>query len=202
MPNSTSQAENRRHDFAQAFAALFGDLRDSRAVHLASIAHVSQGKPNWTGVRATNAALAGLLANIDTSNLYFSVGMFDPETTDRTKANVRAHRFVVLDDVGTATGSKASAEKVEALRAAGFQPIMVVETSPGNFQYFFRLARDVDAKDIESADALALARVRGAFGAPGWGDPAVQDAARYMRLPGGSTTKPSTSLPMAAWRRW
>ena len=81
-------------------------------------------------------------------------------------------------------------ERLEALRAFGFEPTVVVETSPGNFQYTYVLDKPVEADGSEPTQVLAA--LRDFLKHNGWGDPGCFDATRYIRVPGGINGKAST----------
>jgi energy-coupling factor transporter ATP-binding protein EcfA2 len=160
-------------------------------VHLASRTHDEQG--GWHGYRVSerfpdNAQLT-LPANRDN---YFSVGMQSRETRDRKAGNVILDYLIVLDDVGT----KAPQLHAEGLRAFGLDPVMVLESSPGNFQYFYRLDEPVGRLDPDQKQRVAMIDIiRGALGQGLYSDGAVHDPSRYMRLPFGINTKPKYKRP-------
>jgi hypothetical protein len=88
---------------------------------------------------------------------------------------------VLVDDL--------SAKGVEELRRAGLMPCAIVETSPGNFQTWVRLATDCR---ITCGDALAAARELAArFG----GDPRAVSATQPGRLPGFTNRKTKYQRP-------
>jgi hypothetical protein len=70
------------------------------------------------------------------------------------------HRLSLVDDV--------TAEAISAMKKSDFDPALVVETSPGNFQAWLNHGRTLP-KDVSTAAARALAeRFRGDRGAADW----------------------------------
>jgi hypothetical protein len=84
-----------------------------------------------------------------------------------------AHSLSLLDDL--------RAESLLRMKTQGFQPALVVETSPGNFQVWLQHGR-VLSKDISTATAKALAR---RFG----GDQGSADWRHFGRLAGFTNRK-------------
>ncbi|MBF0306843.1 MAG: relaxase/mobilization nuclease domain-containing protein, partial [Alphaproteobacteria bacterium] len=83
-------------------------------------------------------------------------------------------RFVMLDDL--------TAAKLDEMRAKGYQPALVTETSKGNFQAWVMLPQSL-AEDARSFAGKALARKFEA-------DPASTDWRHFGRLPGFTNQKP------------
>jgi hypothetical protein len=159
--------------------------------HMASRTHDQEG--GWGGYRVSerfpdNAQLT-LPANRDN---YFSVGMQSRATRDRKGGNVVLDFLIVLDDVGT----KAPRLHAEGLRAFGIEPVMVLESSPGNYQYFYRLDEPVGRLDPDQKQRVAMIdTIRAALGLGLYSDGAVHDPSRYMRMPFGINTKPKYKRP-------
>lgn len=159
--------------------------------HMASRTHDQEG--GWGGYRVSERfpdnALLTLPPNRDN---YFSVGMQSRETRDRKGGNVILDFLIVLDDVGT----KAPRLHAEGLRAFGMDPVMVLESSPGNFQYFYRLDEPVGRLDPDQKQRVAMIDIiRAALGQGLYSDGAVHDPSRYMRMPFGINTKPKYKRP-------
>jgi len=160
-------------------SALFHEGTDPEGIHVTGFAgdpH-SRADAKWYGRRVGSVGIAGMLRP-DTNN-FVCMGELNVTTRDRSLLNVVRHHSIWMDDVGT----KIKKTLVENLRSAfGLIPTVVLETSPGNYSYFWRLDKPVDA-DGGFGDQT-VAAVRHTIKTEGWGDPAAQDAARYMRLPG------------------
>ena len=85
------------------------------------------------------------------------------------------HDLSLVDDLTTAS--------VQQMRATGFAPALVVETSPGNFQAWLKHPRPL-SKELSTAAARALA---GRFD----GDPGAADWRHFGRLSGFTNRKPA-----------
>ena len=90
-----------------------------------------------------------------------------------------AHALSLVDDV--------SAEAIAAMKEAGFQPAVVVETSPGNFQVWVNHGRVLSDHTFSTQAAKELAR---RFG----GDPSSADWRHFGRLAGFTNQKPKRRL--------
>ena len=86
-----------------------------------------------------------------------------------------AHALVLVDDL--------SREQVERMRADGYDPAALIETSPGNYQAWVKMAAEPLDADLRAAVARELARSYG-------GDPASTDARHFGRLAGFTNRKP------------
>ena len=93
-------------------------------------------------------------------------------------------RFTLLDDLDRAA--------LGTLTADGFEPCAIIETSPGNFQAWFK-HRHVLPKAIGTIAAQTLAH---RFGA----DPSAADWRRFGRLPGFTNRKPQHRNAKASFR--
>jgi hypothetical protein len=70
------------------------------------------------------------------------------------------HSLSLIDDL--------TAESIERMKAEGFHPALVVETSPGNFQAWLKHSR-ILSRELSTAAARALAKdFRGDLGAADW----------------------------------
>lgn len=84
------------------------------------------------------------------------------------------HRYTLLDDLGPGSLARMSAE--------GFEPALVVETSPGNYQAWLKHSR-ILPKEMSTLAAQLLAQ---RFGADG----GAADWRHFGRLPGFTNVKP------------
>lgn len=171
-------------DAARMLDALFPGV-DPKAIHVLSVPGDPGTSKYWKGGRLG----MGYQLNPD-ENLFFSIAEFSPDSRSRVNDLVVRHHLVVLDDVGV----KVPRDRVDGLRPEGLLPTAIVETSPGSYQYFFKLDHPVDAT-AESRDLQLLQAVRARLSQGDWGDAAVQDPARYMRLPGGINGKSKYGTP-------
>ncbi len=134
----------------------------------------------WTGCRLKDARWAD--ADPD-QNFYFCIGLLGPDAKRRETSAIVRHYIIVADDIGT----KVSKDKWDAMFAMGFPwPTYFIETSPGNWSYYWTLDKPIDADDKTAVEALYL--VRETLITRGLTD-AIQDDARYMRLPVGLNSK-------------
>ena len=90
-----------------------------------------------------------------------------------------AHALSLVDDV--------SADAIAAMKESGFQPAVVVETSPGNFQVWVNHGRVLSDHTFSTQAAKELAR---RFG----GDPSSADWRHFGRLAGFTNQKPKRRL--------
>ena len=90
-----------------------------------------------------------------------------------------AHALNLVDDL--------SAETIQRMTDAGFQPTAVVETSPGNFQVWLNHGRILFDRTFSTQAAKELAR---RFG----GDPSSADWRHFGRLAGFTNQKPKRRL--------
>lgn len=88
-------------------------------------------------------------------------------TVKATKAQFAAFHFLMLDDVGT---------KGAESKLAGVEPTWIIETSPGNFQWGFRLHPPV-------TDAIDVKALQNAVVAAGLSDGGSKGVGRWARLP-------------------
>jgi hypothetical protein len=89
-----------------------------------------------------------------------------------------AHGLSLLDDL--------SSEAMERMKAEGFVPAVVVETSPNNFQAWLNHGRVLDASASTRAAKLLAERFRG--------DPSSADWRHFGRLAGFTNPKPERQL--------
>ena len=89
------------------------------------------------------------------------------------------HHLSLIDDL--------TADVIEDMKRAGFEPAIVVETSPGNFQAWLRHGRILDQQTSTYA-ARELARRCG-------GDPSSADWRHFGRLAGFTNQKEKRRLP-------
>ena len=91
-------------------------------------------------------------------------------------------RYILVDDVTPAT--------LDRMRADGFEPAAVLETSRGNFAAWLCIA-GADAPEPTPQEATAAAKgIAARYGA----DPAAADHAHVSRLPGFTNRKPSRQI--------
>ena len=90
-----------------------------------------------------------------------------------------AHALSLVDDV--------SADAIAAMKESGFQPAVVVETSPGNFQVWVNHGRVLSDHTFSTQAAKELARCFG-------GDPSSADWRHFGRLAGFTNQKPKQRL--------
>ena len=90
-----------------------------------------------------------------------------------------AHSLSLLDDL--------SAEAIERMKAEGFEPAVIVETSPDNFQAWLNHGQVLDA----SASTRAARQLAERFG----GDRSSADWRHFGRLAGFTNPKPERQLP-------
>lgn len=105
------------------------------------------------------------------ANNYINCSSFVPTEDGQvaaTKESFSALHFVVLDDVGA---------KVELSRLEGVTPTWQIETSPGNYQFGFKLAEPL--RDIREAEQLQKAAIKDS----GLSDRGANGVARWVRLP-------------------
>jgi hypothetical protein len=89
------------------------------------------------------------------------------------------HSLSLLDDL--------SPEVIERMKAEGFEPAVVVETSPNNFQAWLNHGQVLDV----SASTRAAKQLAERFG----GDPSSADWRHFGRLAGFTNPKPERQLP-------
>ena len=164
--------------FAEVVAAIFGQT-DPRSIHVTSFTGDPHNKDEarWNGQRLSGRMLADgrTQAPSGDSNSFICLGVLDPDIPGRSLANVIGHVAFWMDDVGTKTDRQKVQDWIDM---SGLKPTLIVETSQGNFSYLWAIER-VDADG--SFEDQTVAAVRAKMKADGWGDPAAQDAARYMR---------------------
>jgi RepB DNA-primase N-terminal domain len=88
------------------------------------------------------------------------------------------HGLSLIDDI--------SADSVRWMKEEGFQPALIVETSPGNFQAWLKHPRSLP-HDVSTAAARTLARQFG-------GDLGAADWRHFGRLAGFTNHKPNRAL--------
>lgn len=91
---------------------------------------------------------------------------------------------LMVDDVGTGTGSKGGLE-LSAIRSI-LEPTAIVETSPNNFQLWYFL--DEPCADMQRFKAFLVGFVTGVLVNKG-GDTTIRDVSRYGRMPVGVNNK-------------
>ena len=155
-------------------------------------------KIDWTCGPRSNWP-AGSYLDPEASN-YAAISVCEPEKVGidangdpqwvyhRTKERHRAMYLVMLDDIGT---------KAKDPCEYGFGPPTVkLETSPGNFQYLYKLDKPITNR--AAAQQLVTMLVRG-FKRDGVDititDPGSGDIVRFFRMPFGSNRKPHLDEP-------
>lgn len=164
-------------EFRDVIEAIYGADFDPRTIHFAAFTGDPHDKTNthWFGRRlsSSNTLEFGALPDV---NHFLCMGLLDPDTKGRSLGNVVGHVAFWMDDIGT----KTPLEKVDAFIAdTGLRPVLVVQTSPGNRSYTWSFERPI--MEDGGFDAQLVAAVRHGLKVGGWGDPATQEAARYMR---------------------
>jgi hypothetical protein len=114
-------------------------------------------------------------------NSYFVISTFDDDRASgqalRRKNLFRACHAIVVDDVGT----KVPLKDPRLLRP----PTWILETSPGNYQFGYRLKEpEPDARRVEAL-LTGMARALTTSGR----DPGMTGVTRYVRLPQGVNMK-------------
>jgi P4 family phage/plasmid primase-like protien len=130
----------------------------------------------WTG-GAVNGSFPLELDDPDANN-FMSVSSFVDHAMGRKQKNWHALHFLMLDDVGT----KVPESKVS------LPPSCKIETSPGNYQYLYRL-------ETPCTDIGLVKKLLQEIGDRGLTDPDGNSLVRYARLPIGSNTKPKHGKP-------
>lgn len=88
----------------------------------------------------------------------------------------KSQHFLLIDDT--------TPEAVEEMKAAGFAPALVQQSSEGNVQAVLRLPRRNEAQEQKAANALMVQMNRR------WGDPKISGVVHPFRLAGFSNKKP------------
>ncbi len=112
----------------------------------------------------------------DVDTLLRSVSWLRHQNRDGRNIYIRPkgeHNLSLVDDLG--------ADKVQAMKAAGFTPALIVQTSPGNFQAWLKHPETL-SKDVSTATARALAEKFG-------GDRGAADWRHFGRLAGFTNRK-------------
>ncbi|WP_018408472.1 AAA family ATPase [Methylocystis rosea] len=141
---------------------------------------ISWGENSWW-VRQAGKNIAK--PTVETSN-YFTVSLFKPAGDGKfaRKKELFERQFVfVIDDVGT---KLLEAEVRAVMPPATYE----LETSPGNWQYGYRLSNGTDARAL---NALICAIVDDPDINPSLKDPGMKGVTRVARLPVGSNNKDS-----------
>lgn len=180
---------------SEILQAIYGPWADN--VHVTSFAGPVRDGGHWKGYRVSDRHDdPSQLSFPEDHNVYFAVGMMSRESEGRAGRNHVADYLIVIDDVG----QKVEREKVDALRAQAVVPCMVLQSSPGNWQYFYRIDDPVFRTDMDRPERPILVdMIRDAIKTKGWGDKAVQDEVRYMRLPFGINGKHGGKVERTEW---
>ena len=163
---------------SEIVAAIFGQTTKLSRIHFASFPGDPHNKEEakWHGNRLSN--LSGELN--PANNNFLCMGLLDSNTIGRSIAAVTHHVAFWMDDVGT----KVPEARVNTfINETGLLPSAIIETSPGNKSYTWALSQHVE-EIPDDFDAQTVAAVRHYLKTNGWGDPAAQDSARYMRVLG------------------
>ena len=143
-----------------------------------------QGDPStvdgwaWAGIPWAKGARCPLMSN---RNNYVAISSFKPHAEDkkfrRRKDQFGAVHAIMVDDVGT----KVHQQRVPLTVV----PTMVVETSPGNYQFTYALETPMhDQEAAEHAIRQMIMRL-----SPAGTDPGMSGVTRVLRLPGGVNAK-------------
>jgi hypothetical protein len=140
--------------------------------------------------KADRAAWAGrpwspgqkLPSGFDAGNTYLTVSTFepDPQTGEcrRRKSLFQAMHAVMVDDIGT---------KVQPAKLL-LAPSAMIETSPANFQAYYFILQDADARVRPTCERLIDRMIAAGLTADGK-DPGMAGVTRYGRLPVGVNGK-------------
>lgn len=179
--------------FSEVVSAIFGRDFDPATVHIAYFKGDPHNKDDgrWHGQRLSGNR--GYLVNgpAPDQNHFFCMGLMDPDKPGRSLAHVIGHVAFWMDDIGTKTPT---AKVTDWIERTGLYPTMGVETSPGNFSYFWAISRMIPADG--GFDDQTVAAIRHKLKADGWGDPATQEPARYMRSGFGVNGKAKYANPV------
>lgn len=109
------------------------------------------------------------------ANLYASCALIRPDNAGHyhRRSGFAIPRLVSLDDIGTGPGAKITPQLIK------LQPTAIVETSPGNCQFLYRLTDDPSVAEV--------GRLTRALQHAGLSD--ASDVVRWFRLPGGRNRK-------------
>jgi hypothetical protein len=175
----SGQSANADNGFAEAvtfLTTLFGDPEKAYAVAFRDLSAA-----NWTGGHGI-ARLSDLIQQ--GADAYFTIGRIADTETRRSPAGVDLHVAVGVDDVG----GKVDAQLWADLFAQGCpEPMAVVETSPSNSQFFWRLDPPIPSTD--TAGVADLQHFRDLLADAGLTDAATIDVAHYFRLGAGHNSK-------------
>jgi hypothetical protein len=166
--------------FHDVICAIYGEDFDPRTIHHTSFSGDPHDKESahWHGNRLSGRMLPDgrTVAPLGgDANHFLCMGLMDPLKPGRSLRHVIGHVAFWMDDIGTKTPQ----EKVDAfIKATGLEPVLVVQTSPGNRSYTWAFERVMEDGSFE---AQTVAAVRHGLKVGGWGDPATQEPARYMR---------------------
>ena len=134
----------------------------------------------WNVVFAEGQANLRLRCRHDWNN-YFAVSTFKVPVGGgllrRTRANFEALHVLMFDDVGTKIPDQFILSRLG-------QPHVITETSPGNFQWLYRLAEPI--KSLARAEMLINGWIK-LFKDNGYPDPGQSAVTRVARLPGMNT---------------
>lgn len=157
---------------AEFIAAIFTDLPEG-AQH---IVVAKAGDPETGGWSPQRAEIADRVCRSDL-NTYFNCASVYPGEGGQVVAKLdcaAAYHALVLDDVGT---------KVDRDLLGNVTPTWSLETSPGNFQYGFKLSPPIH-------DAAQVKHLQQQLAAAGLTDPGALGMVRWVRLPQGINGKP------------
>lgn len=141
---------------------------------------VSTGNNNW-GVMPAGGAVDLFMPTMPN---YYCVSIFDPgEGRFRRKKEIfKRQNIIVIDDIGTKLDQAAA----EFLYPA---PTYKIETSPGNYQWGFKIKGGCD--DARKAEALIDAIIDDETVNPSLEDPGMKAVTRVVRLPYSANVKDS-----------
>jgi hypothetical protein len=179
-------------DFHDLVVALYGADFDPKTIHVTYFKGDPHNKDEarWNGQRLASNQGYLKYGPAKDQNHFICMGVLSPDSTGRSLGNVIEHVAFWMDDVGT----KVSIERVnDWIGRTGLFPTAVIHTSPGNYSYQWAL--DAPVKEDGGFDAQTVAAVRHRLKTDGWGDPAAQDAARYMRSGFGVNGKKKYAQP-------
>lgn len=145
---------------------------------------------DWSEIPVSSGASWGVMpaTSVDlfmpTMANYYCVSIFNygGGRFRRKKEIFRRQNIVVLDDIGT----KLDQTAVELLYPP---PTYKLETSPGNFQWGYKIKGGCD--DIRKAEALVEAIIENEMVNPSGKDPGMANVTRVVRLPFGANVKDS-----------
>jgi hypothetical protein len=186
--HNAGSSQNQEIGHLKFLDAIYGTPPDGEVICVSEGLLNGEGKVWFNNMESTGRLVRRWDPVEDPCAMYVCVATVNGETNDkgrllRRRVNLKQAYLLVLDDIGT-----------KATAPPGVEPTYKIETSPGNFQYGYRLEPTDRFDEFEALVSYCAGQ--------GWSDAGAGGAYRVVRIPGSCNLKPKNKGFLARITEW